>query len=64
MTDDEAEKVWKHLEALAENGEAPSGQQLIIDPNTGELVVLEQGTKKPADAIVVDQAAKRGFWLL
>ncbi|MBC6481401.1 MAG: hypothetical protein GDA56_30255 [Hormoscilla sp. GM7CHS1pb] len=55
--------VQRHLERTVEEGEAPSDQQLVFDPQTGQLVVQRQGSRMPSpDAVVADQITEDGFF--
>ncbi len=61
MAQENHDRVWDHLEALAETGRAPEGEDMYFDPVTGRLLVVERGTQRPADAVIADETARSGF---
>jgi hypothetical protein len=61
MAQDSDDRVWDHLEAIVETGQSPTDDDLYFDPVTGRLLVVERGTKQPADAVIADQTARDGF---
>jgi len=55
--------IQKHLVRTAENGIAPADQELIFDPQTGQLVVHPRGVPQwNPDAVVADQITQDGFF--
>jgi hypothetical protein len=62
-TTNRPQDVQRHLERTVNQGSAPSDQQLVFDPTTGELVVQSKGEAKPSpDAFVADQITEDGFF--
>ncbi len=58
-----SQDVTRHLQRTVQEGEAPSDQQLMFDPTTGQLVVKKPYERKPSpDAVVADQIAEDGFF--
>jgi len=62
MVDHKTEEVWRHLENIVNTGQTPSDREMVLDPRTGEFVVVERGKPKPEDGVVVDPSAEDGFW--
>jgi len=57
------QSVQRYLERTVEEGKAPSDQQLVFDPQTGQLVVQRQVSPMPSpDAVVADQITEDGFF--
>ena len=61
MAQENNDRVWDHLEELAETGRSPEGEEMYFDPVTGRLLVVEKGTQRPADAVIADETARSGF---
>jgi hypothetical protein len=60
MAEEQNDRVWDHLQALAA-GQAPEGQEMIFDPVSGRLLIVDGDTRRPADAVIADQTAQQGF---
>ena len=61
MTTKPQNDVQNHLASRAQ-GEAPA-QELVFDPLTGELTLIEPGAARPnPDALTLDQIAADGFF--
>jgi len=58
-----SQDVTRHLQRTVQEGQAPSDQQLIFDPTTGQLVVQRPSDRSPSpDAVVADQITQDGFF--
>lgn len=55
-------EVQEHLENITEQGQAPKDQELVFDPETGELIVKKKGVYRNPDAVVADSITKDGFF--
>ena len=63
MEDKTSQSIREELERIT-NG-TYTGNELIFDPETGELIVKSKQAPKPsADATVLDQIAEDGFFNL
>ena len=62
MADYKTQKVERHFKKIVDNGNSPAGEDLIFDPNTGELVVQQRGEARSPDSVVADQVAEDGFF--
>lgn len=61
MSEKKPEKVQEQLENIAKGNY--TGNELVFDPNTGELILKKSYEQKPnPDATVVDQIAEDGFF--
>ena len=61
MSEKSPEKVQKELENIVKGNY--TGNELVFDPETGELVIKKTYETKPnPDATVVDQIAEDGFF--
>ena len=62
MAERTSQSIREELEKL--NQSQYTGNELVFDPETGELVVKRKYEMKPnADATVLDQIAEDGFFL-
>ncbi|MEK0194638.1 hypothetical protein [Microcoleus anatoxicus] len=58
-----SQDVTRHLQRTVQEGQAPSDQQLMFDPTTGQLVVKKPSDRSPSpDAVVADQITQDGFF--
>ncbi len=60
-----SQDVTRHLQRTVQEGQAPSDQQLMFDPTTGQLVVKKPSEPRPSpDAVVADQITEDGFFII
>lgn len=58
----DSKDIAQHLTDIVDGGR-DDDQQLVFDPETGELVVLDVGAGRPSpDAVTADSMAEEGFF--
>jgi hypothetical protein len=63
MVDNNFEEVWRRLGDIANHEQtSPTGERMVLDPNTGELINIQDGGSRPEGSVDVDSSAENGFF--